>query len=282
MTALDAFRDIGVAPGAGAALANARRAQLLLEFAKDATTSLRTWGMRDEQRKDALREAAGAVIVRLFTKGPRGMRQGDPETDEELRSWFRVTVKRELISMWRGRRRGSGSDAGDADLDSELTARPTGGVGAEARPVANEAGEFDVGTVPDPASAGFGELEEHIVTALDSEAVHARLRFYAARCIAAARAELGLNYQRSFDDMLELLLSVAGGQIAVETAANQAGVSRAALEQRFSRLRARIAGQVEALQRRHVLTHFEADAVQVLLDDELRLYELGNGHDPDD
>ena len=92
---LDAFRNFGaVSPEAPARQRQAVQAyaETLFAGAKAATASMGRFGFGDEERVSCI----SLVLQRLYTSGPRGIREGDPDDDERVAKYLFNAVRNGL------------------------------------------------------------------------------------------------------------------------------------------------------------------------------------------
>jgi hypothetical protein len=226
-----AFRELGprATDVARAAAANQRYCSLLLKFAKRHCAYLPTYGLSG----DPLLTAIHTVLTRLWTSGPRGVRQGDPTTEPRLSYWFRFCVANELRSMARkeGRHTNHAIEA--------LTEAPPSGD--------DRRGLWDV-----PVD---GRMSQDYLYTIEEHRHRAEIALWPA--IVKRAEELHLpRYRDDFRKNLHLLEHVSRGVVTVADAAielttggnpDDRKAMRVALDTRFKRVREKVIDSAKAL-----------------------------------
>jgi len=100
MNLVDAFREIAPVEGTGAVQARRREAAALIY---DALCSLaaKMWQRMDQSDRD---DAASEVLLRMMNNGPRGCREGDPASGAAVRAYLRESVRNGLRDLFRRRK----------------------------------------------------------------------------------------------------------------------------------------------------------------------------------
>jgi hypothetical protein len=102
MTLVEAFQRCGPCTGASDDSIRSQAAAVLYEE----LLQLRVTGLSDATRIDALH----TVLVRFMTAGPRGAKEGDPDSDDRVKKYFRTALRNVERDRARAARRFTADD----------------------------------------------------------------------------------------------------------------------------------------------------------------------------
>jgi DNA-directed RNA polymerase specialized sigma24 family protein len=234
MNLVDAFRETAPVEGDSATRSRRHEAAALL-YEELHFLAAKTWPRMDDSDRS---DVASEVLVRMMNNGPRGCREGDPATDGAVRAYLRESIVNGLRDLLRRRKR--------VDMPEEFNPVDPGPETAEIA-TRNEAQR--------QLESLERELFDRLVPAIASE---------------TKAGPAFVQTVRQLRDIREQRLSVEE-LIALECAGNPGGETdrkkaRNRLDQRFSRVFARVYDAIEARAARGEFDEEKARGLRLVLD----------------